>query len=203
MAISALPPIFLNPACPWLPEISAAHDFSLTRRHGAAKDAGFYRDALTYAQSQWRMGKPAQAVLQLNKAWMADLPADDPVLHSHPPPYRALVWMMETAAGGDHGYLGNPVRHFQHLASRMSGPRAGIRAWRAWLCFHLAEKSLGRAGFPRDGEQLAREGLWIPGFQRSIDEVAKNGWANETAEIFCAAMATARRSCGDGPEFKL
>ncbi|MEX1117002.1 MAG: hypothetical protein WEB53_17280 [Akkermansiaceae bacterium] len=160
-----------------------AHDFSLTRRHGAAKGAEFYRDALTYAQSQWLTGKPAQAILQLNKAWMADLAVDDPILKSHPSPYRALVWTLETAATGTHGYLGNPVRHFQHLASRMSGPRAEIRAWRAWLCFHLAEKSLGSAGFPRDGEQLASEGLWIPGLDRTIHEVAKNGWKNETAEI--------------------
>jgi hypothetical protein len=114
---------------------------------------------------------------------MADLPADDPVLQAHPPPYRALVWILETAASGDHGYLGNPVRHFQHLASRMSGPRAEIRAWRAWLCFHLAEKSLGCPGFPRDGGQLAREGLWIPGLQRTIPEISKHGWKNEVREI--------------------
>lgn len=65
----------------------------------------------------------------------------------------------------------------------MSGPRAEIRAWRAWLCFHLAEKSLGCPGFPRDGEQLAREGLGIPGLQRTIHEISKNGWKNEVAEI--------------------
>ena len=40
----------------------------------------FYQDALRYAQSQWISGKPAQAILQLDKAWMADLPADHPVL---------------------------------------------------------------------------------------------------------------------------
>jgi hypothetical protein len=129
------------------------------------------------------MGKPAQAILQLNKAWMADLAADDPILESHPPPYRALVWILETASTGDRGYLGNPVRHFQHLASRMGGPRAEIRAWRAWLCFHLAGKSLGTAGFPRDGGQIAREGLWIPGIQRAMHEVSKNGWRDEMMEF--------------------
>ncbi len=178
--IDARPSSPENSACPWLPEISAVHDFSLTRRHGAARGADFYLDALRYAQSQWCAGKPAQAILQLNKAWMADLAEGDPVLESHPPPYHALVWILQTAAPGNHGYLGNPVRHFQHLASRMRGPRAQIRSWRAWLCFHLAEQSLDPARFPRDAEQLAREGLWIPGLRRAVHEVARNGWEHET-----------------------
>jgi hypothetical protein len=177
LAIGNASPVSLkNPACPWLPEVGEILDFSITRRHGHAKGAEFYLDALRYAQSQWCAGKPAQSILQLNKAWMADLPADDPVQQSHPSPYRALVWILETASTSDCGYLGNPVRHFQHLASRMSGPRAEIRAWRAWLCFHLAEGILDRAGFPRDGEQIAREGLWIPGRQRTLNEAANRGW---------------------------
>ncbi|MES2439413.1 MAG: hypothetical protein V4584_10115 [Verrucomicrobiota bacterium] len=143
------------------------------------KGAEFYLDALRYAQSQWISGKPAQAILQLNKAWMADLKGDEPVLKIHSSPYRALVWIIKTASTGDHGYLGNPVRHFQHLASRMSGPRSEIRSWHAWLCFHLAEKILNPAEFPRDGEQIAREGLWIPGRQRALHEVAEGGWPGE------------------------
>ena len=176
-----LPTLF--PACPWLPEISEIHDFTLTRRHGHAKGAEFYQDALRFTQSQWISGKPAQAILQLNKAWMADLTGDEPILKTHPSPYRALVWIMENAASGERGYMGNPVRHFQHLASRMSGPRAEIRSWRAWLCFHLAEKTLNPGEFPRDGEQLAREGLWIPGVHRVLHEVAKNGWPGECDEV--------------------
>lgn len=145
------------------------------------KGAEFYHDALRFAQSQWISGKPAQAILQLNKAWMADLTGDEAILKTHPSPYRALVWIMENAASGEHGYMGNPVRHFQHLASRMSGPRAEIRSWRAWLCFHLAEKTL--AGFPRDGEQLVREGLWIPGVHRALHQVSQHGWPGECDEI--------------------
>jgi len=173
----------LNPSCPYLPEVSAPHYFTITRRHGHAKGAEFYRDALCYAQSQWISGKPAQAILQLNKSWMAELPAGDPILETHPPAYRALVWIMEMASTGDCGYLGNPVRHFQHLASRMSGPRAQIRAWRAWLCFHLAENILDRAEYPRDGQQLAREGLQIPSHQRALAEIVAKGWPGESANI--------------------
>lgn len=181
----------MNPPCPWLPEVSEIHDFTLTRRHGRDKGPDFYQDALRYAQSQWINGKPAQAVLQIDKAFMADLPANHPVLMAHPPPYRALLWIMREAASGNCGYLGNPVRHFQHLASRMSGDRAEIRSWRAWLCLHLAERILPCAGFPRDGSQLAREGLWIPGFSVTLAAVSAMGWRKEVeiAQLALLQMA--------------
>ena len=169
----------MNSACPWLPEITRIHDFTLTRRHGRERGGAFYQDALRYGQSLWISGKPAQAILQLDKAWMADLPASHPVFASDPAPYQALAWILRRAAAGDCGYLGNPVRHFQHLASRMSGPRSEIRAWRAWLCFHLAECALPRAEFPRDGRQIGREGLWIPGRTRALTAVAGLGWPGE------------------------
>jgi hypothetical protein len=170
--------------CPWLPEVSGTHDFTLTRRHGSEKGEAFYLDALRYAQSQWLSGKPAQAILQLNKAWMADLAGDEDVLRKHPSPYRALVWIMQHAASGEHGYMGNPVRHFQHLASRMSGPRAMIRSWRAWLCFHLAERHL--SGFPRDEEQIAHESLHIPDAEEALRQIQAHGWKGEhaVAEVF-------------------
>ena len=161
----------MNPACPLLPEVGAHVDFWITRRHGGFRGGEFYLDALRYAQSLWMTGKPAQAILQLNKAWMTDLSPDDPALQIHPSPYQALVWILETASSGDCGFLGNPVRHFQHLASRMTGPRAEIRAWRAWLCFHLAEGCLNPALYSRDGQQIVREGLWIPSYQRALNEV--------------------------------
>jgi hypothetical protein len=173
------PPVFHNPPCPWLPEVDVIHDFTVTRKHGDARGAEFYQDALRFSQSQWLAGKPAQAILQLDKAWMADL-TDSPESHeAYGSPYLALAWILRHAAAGNCGYLGNPVRHFQHLASRMSGPRADIRAWRAWLCMHLAERVLPRAGFPRDGRQIAREGLWIPSAGRALEAVAALGWPGE------------------------
>jgi len=163
-----------NPPCPWLPVVVERHDFTLTRQHGAARGVAFYRDALRYAQSQWLHGKPAQAILQLDKAWMAELPSAD-----LPPPYLALAWILRTAATGNHGYLGNPVRHFQHLASRMSGPRAAIRSWRAWFCLHLAQRVLPAPLFPRDGRQLARDGLWIPSAACALAHISSDGWPAE------------------------
>jgi len=187
----------INPACPWLPEIREIHDFSLTRRHQQAKGAEFYYDALRYSQSQWIAGKPAQAILQLNKAWMADLSGGEPELLANPPPYQALAWILEKASGGGCGYLGNPVRHFQHLASRMSGPRGEIRSWRAWVCFHLAEKILNHADYPRDGDQIAREGLWIPNYQRARNEIAAKGWPGE-----CGFLPMPSVTGGGGAEIR-
>lgn len=161
------PEAWRNPPCPWLPEVEEQYDFSITRRHGKDRGAEFYLDALRYAQSQWRLGKPAQAILQLDRAWMAESAVDDPA------PYSALLWILEMAATGECGFLGNPVRHFQHLASRMKGRRAEVCSWRAWYCFHLAERTLGGVEFPRDGEQIAREGLWIPGWKRVCGECGK------------------------------
>ena len=132
-------------------------------RHGADRGAAFYLDALVFAQGHWLAGKPAQAILQLNRAFSADLREDDPVLKEWPWPYAALEWIMENAADGRAGFLGNPVRHFQHLATRMSGPRGELRIARAWECFHIARRVLaGRGDFPLDGQQIAREGIFIP-----------------------------------------
>lgn len=173
----------VNPSCPWLPEVDEVLDFTRTRRHGANKGVVFYQDALAYAQSQWRVGKPAQAVLQIDKALMADLSGDQWRQQAGVDPYRALVWIMAQAEAGECGYLGNPVRHFQHLASRMSGPRSELRSWRAWACFHLAERVLCRAAHPRDGHQIVREGLWIPGVTRAWAALEAIGWADEVGVV--------------------
>ncbi|QTN33360.1 hypothetical protein HZ994_13900 [Akkermansiaceae bacterium] len=147
-------------ACPYLPHWEPG-----TRKaHGLGRGGDFYLDALTFAQGHWLEGKPAQAILQLNRAFSADISGNDPILETWPWPYAALEWMLEQAADGRCGFLGNPVRHFQHLATRMSGPRREVRIVRAWKCFHIARRVLdGKGGFPLDGRQIAREGIFIPG----------------------------------------
>ncbi|MCU0782262.1 MAG: hypothetical protein MUF04_14350 [Akkermansiaceae bacterium] len=168
-----------TPRCPHLPPVAVPLAPTVTRRHGRERGAAFYQDALAYAQSQWLCGKPAQALLQLNKAWSADLGLPAAVLAIHPPPYRALVWMMREGALDARGFLGNPVRHFQHLATRMSGPQAEIRSWRAWTCFHLAQRVLPAAWYPPDTRQLAREGIWQPGCHAALNRLRTLGWPGE------------------------
>ena len=177
------------PACPWLPAVARRLDAAVTRRHGTVKGAEFYLDALAYAQSQWLSGHPARAILQLNKAWMA-VQVDPRAPEFLPAPYRALVWIVQRAAGGGCGFLGNPVRHFQHFASRMRGPQSELRVWRASACFHLASRTLEGHPFPQDGRQLARCGLWLPAWQRTLGELSIAGWPAE-AEAARRAMADA------------
>ena len=149
------------------------------------RGAGFYAAALCCAQALWLQGKPAQAVLQLNRAWSAALGPGDPVLEEWPPPYRALAWILRHAPG--QGFLGNPVRHFQHLATRMHGIRRAPRVWRAWACFHLAEAVPGGGGHPRDETQLRHEGIIIPPPQRVSEGLAAEGW-NAEAGLFVEVL---------------
>lgn len=152
--------VAMNPLpCPYLPPSAAGKAL----RHGTGRGEAFYLDALTFAQAKWLEGKPAQAILQLNRAFSADLRAAAPILERWPLPFAALGWILEKSADGSYGFLGNPVRHFQHLATRMSGPRRDLRIARAWECFHIARHVLdGKGDFPPDGSQIAREGIFIP-----------------------------------------
>lgn len=168
--------------CPYLPPYEAWRTAaSMGRFRREERGAAFYHAALATAQSRWCCGLPAQAILQLNRAWSADLAADEAVLRAWPSPYRALGWMLARAASG--GFLGNPVRHFQHLATRMHGVRRAPRVWRAWACFHLAEALLDGEAFPRDLEQARRERLEFPEITAVEDRLASTGWTGELAEF--------------------
>jgi hypothetical protein len=182
------------PPCPCLPGVAQVLTAETIRALGGERGASYYLRCLEYAQSLWREGKPAQAILQLNKAWLADLPGDSPLLITWPPPYRALVWMLRQALPDT--FLGNPVRHFQHLASRVVGPRAATRSWRAWACFHLAEQVLPAQAFPRDLRQIAAESLLIPTWEQTLGALARDGWRGEAGECLRAARddAASRRT---------
>ncbi len=101
-------------------------------------------------------------------------------------PYEAMVWYL--AKRSQELFIGNPVRHFQHLATRMSGEHAELRSWRAWACFHLAESVLPESDYPRDFEQIEKEGLEIP----SLEEVEKNLPSSDSSSL-PAAKALARK----------
>lgn len=160
----------------------------VTRDLAGERGAAYYRAALAYAQSLWREGKPAQAILQLNKAFTARLAADAEVLEEWPAPYRALGWMLRERPDG--AFLGNPVRHFQHLATRVNGEDRELRSWRAWGCFHLSRRVLPEEGFPIDAEQVRREGLEFPEWERVLAELGRRGWRGES-ETLAAAMDAA------------
>lgn len=168
-------------ACPLLPAVEGAHGPEATRG-AVVKDSRYYESCLCHAQSLWRQGKPAQAILQLNKAFMAD-PGDDPrVLGVWPPPYAVLVWILRHRPSD--AFIGNPVRHFQHLATRVSGVRKEIRSWRAWACFHLSRRLLPAGEFPIDAEQVEKESLQFPEWDEVLERIRSGGWEGE-AEVLC------------------
>ena len=165
-------------ACPFLPHAQQALGPSYSRSARASTDQGaYYLAALTCAQSLWLQGKPAQALLQLNHALAVDLAADSEALAQWPLPYQAIVWILTRRH--EEGFLGNPVRHYQHLASRMSGPNKELRIWRAWACFHLAESVLPEDEFPRDLRQINKESVLIPDWQAVMDKILNHGGACE------------------------
>ena len=165
-------------ACPFLPHAQSILTPSDSRQAREGDDHScYYLTALTCAQSLWLQGKPAQALLQLNHALGINLAPDDMAMVQWPLPYQAKVWILTRRH--EQGFIGNPVRHYQHLASRMSGPNKELRSWRAWACFHLAEKVLPDAEFPRDDRQIEQETLLIPDWQKTISEIQKRGIVGE------------------------
>lgn len=133
---------------------------SHTRQWRNSCGAEYQLACLEYAQSLWLRGKPAQAILQINKSLIADARLSNQFC-----PYAALAEILRCASA-DH-FLGNPVRHFQHLATRMAGPRSSLRALQAWACFHISKAQLLADAYPVDQEQITRESLQIP----SLDTV--------------------------------
>ena len=126
-------------------------------------DSDLYLLRLRYAQSLLAEQKPAQSILQLNKA-LAVPQVDEETLADWPLPFGGLLWILKFT---EKGFLGNPVRHFQHYATRLSGQNKELRRWRAWACYWISRTHLSEDEFPNDCEQIQNEQLIIP----EIDQV--------------------------------
>lgn len=159
-------------SCPFLPPSPNVIRPAETRPIRESGDRGaYYIVALTCAQSLWLEGKPAQAILQLNHALGVDIDADDPAGVQWPLPYQAKMWIFTRRH--ESGFMGNPTRHYQHLATRMSGPLSELRSWRAWACFHLSERVLPADEFPRDHRQIEKENLVVPTWDQTLTEIRR------------------------------
>lgn len=169
--------------CPFLPLADLSLSAVSIRSVGPDRGEAFYQLALACAQALWMRGLPAQAILMLNRAFSADLAGSEATLLEHPPPYRALRWILEHRA--EEHFLGNPRRHFQHLATRMSGPRSEARTWRAWACWRIAR--IARPDDPADEVQIAKEGIVEPAEESIGDRLASLGWPGE-AETWREAL---------------
>ncbi len=156
--------------CPYLPMPTEPLTARCLEPWGADRGAGFYEQALQYAHSLWLQGFPARAILLLNRAMGCDLTGEEAVLKSWPMPYHAMAWILRHHAG--EGFIGNPRRHWQHLATRMVEPRKELRSWRAWACWYLARVYM--PDLLADEEQVRAEGLVEP--TKSEIEVALGRW---------------------------
>lgn len=163
-------------ACPFLPPGDTAFSAVTMRTVGHDRGEAFYHLALRCAQSLWQRGLPAQAILQLNRAFSSDLAGHESVLREWPPPYRAMRWIMEQR--DEAHFIGNPRRHFQHLATRMVEPRRELRAWRAWACWVIAGEVF--PDFPGDRVQWEKEGIVEPTTSEILDRLAEGGLPRES-----------------------
>lgn len=169
-------PIMTTPSispCPHLIQVVDKLPVTHTRQFREECGSAYYKACLELAQSHWLQGRPSQAVLQLDKAMMAQLEPGGAILRSSPIPYQAILWIMLNSSSEQ--FLGNPVRHFQHLASRMNRkqPQPDLRVARTWCCLHLAESVLDSKVYPRDFEQIERETLVIPTAAESVESLTR------------------------------
>ncbi len=164
-----------QPACPFLP--TAEHPLRATemRKFGKERGPEFYLGALQVAQSLWLQALPAQALLQINRAFGSDLSDEDRELKEFELPYRAVAWVM--AHRTEDQFIGNPRRHFQHLATRMVEPRKNQRRWRAWACWYLACEIF--PDYPADEVQLVEEKVKEPTREEIIAQLTRYGLSNE------------------------
>jgi len=141
------------PSCPFLPAAPEEMDAGALTAHGDERDADFYLTALTYGQYLWERGFAARAILKVDRALLADLRGDEPVLQSWPLPYAATGWLLRHAPSDI--FIGNPRVHFQHLADRMNEPRRDQRRWRIWAAWAICRAV--RPEFPADPKHIVRE----------------------------------------------
>jgi GNAT superfamily N-acetyltransferase len=170
--------------------------------HALGKDRGpaFYELSLHYAQSQWCTGLPAQAMLQVNRALACALSKEEPVMQHWPLPYRAMAWLMMNRR--DDQFIGNPRRHFQHLATRMVEPNKELRTWRAWACWYLAKGLLPETEFPGDMKQIRDESVVEPTFAMIASKLSELSPADDEAR-WREALEFAQVAVPASPEVKI
>lgn len=157
-------------------------DSSALTALGTERGARFYLTALTYGAYLWERGRPARAILCLDRAFGAALQGDEPELAAWPPPYRALVWLLQHTP--PEPFLGNPRVHFQHYADRLGEPRREARRARAWACWALTRAV--RPDLPGDPRHRVEE----PSADAIAAALARHGWPGEM-ELWRRTLATA------------
>ena len=168
--------------CPVLPKAEAPLSHLVMAPFRKERGVEFYKTALTYAASLWLQGLPARSLLLINRALSADLTGHEPILDEWPLPYQAAAWVMANRPQpAETFFIGNPRRHYQHLATRMVPPRKDQRQWRAWACWYLATLLLPSDAFPADAKQIAEEGVIEPTPLAIAEALEQHGLPGERA----------------------
>lgn len=165
----------LLPPCPCLPPQEERLAAVFINELGNDRGPLFYERCLHIAQSQWRQGLPARAILFVNRALGAAISEDDPILQRLPLPYPAMIWLLRHA--DEEHFIGNPRRHWQHLATRMVEPRKELRTWRAWACWQLSRVLM--PDLPADEKQIAEEGIIEPSKEEIFGHLKRLGHKGE------------------------
>lgn len=153
-------PSMINAPHPHLPRIERWHTAEEINAFGKDRGPAFYEACHLYAQTLWQIGFPAKCILLLNRALACPLTQDEPILQRWPLPYQAMAWLLLNRPNDQ--FIGNPRRHWQHLATRMVEPNKALRTWRAWACWYLAKEILPESEYPSDMKQIRDEGIVEP-----------------------------------------
>ncbi len=177
--------------CPFLPLPSRVFTHDDMHALGKDRSAIFYHTALNYAQSLWLAGFPAKSLLLINRALSCKLP--DVALDGDSKPYHAIAWILLNRPADR--FMGNPRRHYQHLATRMVEPHKELRIWRAWSCWYLAKQLLHENEFPPDAVQV-REELIVKPRRAEIAEHLTRLSPNDDVRAWVSALSWAQEQTG-------
>jgi len=183
--------------CPFLPETEQPLRAVAMRKLGSDRGEAFYFRALECAQSLWLQALPAQSLLLINRALGSDLNGHEAVLKKFPLPYEAAAWVMQNRKADQ--FIGNPRRHYQHLATRMVPPRKEPRIWRAWGCWYLACCIF--PDYPADEVQLKNEVVKEPTREEIVAHLENFGtdgearlWRRIAEEVYSSSSSSLDRS---------
>ena len=176
--------------CPFLPQPSRVFTHEDIHALGADRGTAFYDTAMNYAQSLWLAGFPAKALLQINRGLACNL--SEISLNAEAKPYHAVAWILQNRPADR--FIGNPRRHYQHLATRMVEPHKELRIWRAWACWYLSKQILPDDEFPHDAKQVREELIVKP---RRAEIAAQLARLSPNDDL--SAWESALNECGTMP----
>lgn len=174
---------------PFLPSPDRPYTANDIHALGNDRSETFYLTALHYAQTLWLNRFPAKSLLLINRALSCRLPQTSLITPWQP--YQAVAWILIHRPAD--AFIGNPRRHYQHLATRMVEPHKALRTWRAWACWYLACKILPQSEFPGDQKQIREEGIIEPR-RADIEQNLRLLSPADDASAWLAALAWTEQS---------